>query len=67
MVITLRVIFPQNQGFFYFLKFFRIAIHALEILDTPFLLNYTIIGHGVKNKIKVSDSWYDLVVNGQCH
>ena len=46
MVITLRVICPQNQGFLFF-SFFRVAIHALEILDTPLLLNYTMIGYGV--------------------
>ena len=45
MVITLRVICPQKQGFLFF--HFLVAIHALEILDTPLLLNYTIIGHGV--------------------
>ena len=47
MVITLRVICPQNQGFLIFFHFFRVAIHALEILDTPLLLNYTMIGYGV--------------------
>ena len=46
MVITLRVICPQNQCFF-FLIFFREGIHALEILDTQLLLNQTMIGHGV--------------------
>ena len=50
----LRVICPQNQGIFFFL-IFRVGIHALEILDTPLLLNYTMIGHGVLNKTKVSD------------
>ena len=45
MVITLRVICPQNHGFFS--PFFRVGIHALEILDALLLLNYTMIGHGV--------------------
>ena len=38
MVITLRVICPQNQGFYFFFIFFRVGIHALEILDTQLLL-----------------------------
>ena len=38
MVITLRVICPQNQGFIFFFIFFREGIHALEILDTQLLL-----------------------------
>ena len=47
MVITSRVICPQNQGFFFFFFFLRVGIHALEILDTSLLLGYTMIGHGV--------------------
>ena len=54
MVITLRVICPQDQGFLFF-KTFRVGIHALEILDTPLLLSYTMVNHGVKNKTKVFD------------
>ena len=46
-VITLRVISRQNQGFLFFFSFFRVGIHALEILDTPLLPNYTMIDHGV--------------------
>ena len=46
MVIILRVICPQNQGFLFF-SFFRVGIHALEILDTSLLLGYTMIGHSV--------------------
>ena len=67
MVITLRVICPQNQGFYFFFIFLRVGILALENLDTQLLLKSTMIGHGVKNKTKVSDSWYDLVVKGQGH
>ena len=47
MVITLRVICPQNQGFFWFFQKFWLGIHALEILDTALLLGYTMIAHSV--------------------
>ena len=36
---------PAKTGIFIFFNFFRVGIHALEILDTPLLLNYTMIGH----------------------
>ena len=35
---------PAKAGIFYI---FRVGIHALEILDTQLLLNYTMISHGV--------------------
>ena len=47
MVITYKVICPQNQRFLFFFHFLRVGIHALEILDTSLLLGYTMIGHGV--------------------
>ena len=47
MTIILRVICPQNQGFFYFFQNFRVGFHALEILDTPLFLGYTMIAHSV--------------------
>ena len=47
MAIILRVIYPQNQGFFYFFQNVRVGLHALEILDTSLLLGYTMIAHGV--------------------
>ena len=37
---------PAKPGIF-FLIFFRVGIHALEILDTQLLLILTMIGHGV--------------------
>ena len=64
MVITLRVICPQNQDFF---QFFSVGINALEILNIPLLLSYTIIVLGVYNKTKVSDCQYDRVVKCQGH
>ena len=47
MVIILRVICPQNQGFIYFFQNFRVVLHALEILDTSLILGYTMIAHSV--------------------
>ena len=41
MAIILRVICPQNQGFFYFFQNIRVGLHALEILG------YTMIAHSV--------------------
>ena len=39
---------PIKPGIFIFFHFFfKAGIHALEILDTQLLLNYTMIGHGV--------------------
>ena len=46
MAIILRVICPQNQGFLIFFNF-RVGLHALEILDTPLILGYTMIAHSV--------------------
>ena len=46
MAIILRVICPQNQGFFFFQNF-RVGLHALEILDTSLILGYTMIAHSV--------------------
>ena len=47
MVIILKVICPQNQGFFLFSQNFRVGLHALEILDTALFLGYTMIAHSV--------------------
>ena len=48
---------PTKPGIlFFFFIFLRVGIHALEILDTSLLLAYTLIGHGVQNKTKASDS-----------
>ena len=50
MAIILRVVCPQNQGFFYFYFFFqnlRVGLDALEILDTSLILGYTMIAHSV--------------------
>ena len=45
MVITLRVICPQNQGFFLFFQNFRMDLHAVEILATALHLGNTMIAH----------------------
>ena len=47
MAIILRVVCPQNQGFFYFFQNLRVGLHALEILDTSLILGYTMIAHSV--------------------
>ena len=47
MAIILRVVCPQNQGFFYFCQNLRVGLHALEILDTSLILGYTMIAHSV--------------------
>ena len=47
MEIILRVICPQNQGFFYFFQNFRVGLHALRILDTSLILGNTMIAHSV--------------------
>ena len=36
-----------KPAIFYFFIFLRVGIHALEILDTSLLLDYTLFGHGV--------------------
>ena len=36
-----------KPGILFFLIFFRLCIHALEILDTALLLGYTIVAHSV--------------------
>ena len=47
MAIILIVICRQNQGFFYYFQNFRVGLHALEILNTPLILGYTMIAHSV--------------------
>ena len=48
MIMSFRVICPHNRGFFFiFFQFFKVGIHALDILDTQLLLSYRMIGHGV--------------------
>ena len=47
MAIILRVICPQNQGFFYVFQNIKSGLHALEILDTSLILGYTMIAHRV--------------------
>ena len=40
---------PTKPGFFgvFFFQMFRVGLYALEILDTPLLLAYTMIAHSV--------------------
>ena len=47
MAFVLRVIGPQNQGFFYFFQNFRVGLHALEIVDTSLIRGYTMIAQSV--------------------
>ena len=52
MVIILRVICPQNQGFFF--QNFIVGLNALEILDRALFLGYTFFAHYVYNETKIS-------------
>ena len=47
MAIILRVICPQNLGFFCFCQNFRVGLQVLESLDTSLILCYTMIAHSV--------------------
>ena len=45
---NLKSYLPAKPAIFFIFSFFlTVGIHALEILDTPLLLGYTLIGHGV--------------------